>query len=124
MKTPNGRECPHYYQDFYRGRNVQECRLEKANPNSLRWMPADCSKCPVPDILNANASPYLELTLTISRAMLGLRRVLTVTAHCSKHNVAIADPYIGCVLCAEERGGLDLFRKALEENGEQDGEDT
>lgn len=114
MRTPAGKECRHYHQDFHRGRNVQECRLNQANQNSLRWRPSDCNLCPVPAILNANASPNLALTLTIDRRLLGFGRKLSVEAHCLKHRIPIEDAYIGCSECLKERGdALDLFRQAL-----------
>lgn len=116
MKTPAGRECKHYYEDFVRGRDVQECRLIKANPNSARWQPSDCFKCPVPDILNANASRDMELTLTVKKGFMGFFRRLEVTAYCLKHDLPIADPYVGCPKCAESNPGLDVFRQALEDN--------
>lgn len=116
MKTPTGRECKHYYEDYFRGRSVQECRLAKLNPNSLSWRPSDCGKCPVPDILNANASPNMELTLTISKGMLGFGRKITISAHCLKHDIPIPDPYVGCPQEVQESSGLDLFRRALEDD--------
>jgi len=116
MRTPAGRDCRHYYQDFNRGRNLQECRLAKSNPNSLAWVTSDCARCPVPAILNANASPDLELRLTINRTLLGIKRTLTVSASCLKHQIGVPDPYIGCPRCADERNGLDIFRKALEDD--------
>ena len=43
MRTPAGRECPHYYADFNRHtRDIEECRLAKANPDSLDWHARDC----------------------------------------------------------------------------------
>jgi hypothetical protein len=114
MQTPAGKDCRHYYEDYHRGRNIQECRLEKSNPDSVRWHPSDCNKCPVPDILNANASPDLELTLTIKQGFLGFGRRLVVDAACIKHRIPVNDPYIGCPRCNDERPGLDVFRKALE----------
>lgn len=118
MKTPAGRECKHYYEDFFRGRNVQECRLAKKNPESLWWEPRDCESCPIPDILNANASRNMELTLKIERIFWRFGRRNKVTAHCLKHDIPIADPYVGCPKCAESNVGLDLFRKALESDEE------
>ncbi|MDX1994821.1 MAG: hypothetical protein SF029_20730 [bacterium] len=115
MRTPAGKECRHYYEDFYRGRNVQECRLVKGNPDSMHWRPVDCSRCPVPDILNANASPYLELKLTIKPRLLGLGRRNEVEASCERHRIPIEDAYTGCPKCNAERPGLDVFRKALDE---------
>ena len=119
MRTPAGKECPHYHEDFHRGKNVQECKLVEQNPASLRWKPSDCSKCPVPDILNANASPYLELVLTISPKILGLGRQLHVSASCIKHRIPIEDPYIGCPQCNSERPGLDVFWQALNQDSDE-----
>lgn len=115
MRTPAGKDCPHYYEDYYRGREVQECRLVKENAESERWQPNDCSKCIVPDILNANASRDLLLKLTIRSTLLGFRRQLVVDASCLKHRIPVVDPFVGCVECNKERPGLDLFRKALED---------
>lgn len=115
MRTPAGKECRHYYEDYYRGREIRECRLIKLNPQSLSWKPVDCSICPVPAILNANASPDMELTLQVDTRLLGLGRKLTVKASCLKHHVLIENPYTGCPQCASEKSsGLDLFRQALE----------
>jgi hypothetical protein len=115
MRTPAGKECRHYYEDFHRGRAIQECRLVKQNPASMPWRPSDCSKCRVPEILNANASPNLDLTLTISLRLLGLIRDLQITAYCAKHRIPIEDAFVGCEKCNAERStNLDIFRQALE----------
>lgn len=116
MRTPAGKECRYYYADFARGRSVQECRLIKDNPNSLPWSPGMCARCPVPDILHANSSPYLQITLTARARVLGLGRKLIVKADCVRHREAIADPFVGCSRCNAERPGLDAFLKALENN--------
>jgi len=113
MKTPAGKECKHYYQDFHRGRNVQECRLVQRNPDSERWHPDDCRKCTVPDILMANADPDMELTLTITRGFLGFGRKLEVTAKSISEGTIIEDPYVGNT--NKNNPGLDLFRQALED---------
>ncbi|MCU0513953.1 MAG: hypothetical protein MUE40_15460 [Anaerolineae bacterium] len=112
MRTPAGKECAHYYQDFHRGRDVQECRLEKANPQSARWQPGDCSKCPVPDILLANADPDMQLTLTIRPGFMGFFRRLEVVATSRSDGSVISDPYVGK---GKDSPALDLFRKALED---------
>lgn len=114
MRTPAGRDCKHYYEDFHRGRNLQECRLIKANPNSKAWQPSDCAKCPVPDILYANASPDLELTLAVHTRFMNFGRYMVVSASCLRHRIPVDDPHIGCPQCAASREGLDIFRKALE----------
>lgn len=116
MRTPAGKDCRYYYEDFHRGRKAQECRLVKENPDSVSWVPGDCSRCPVPDILNANASKNLELKLTITSRFLGLRRELVVSARCLKHDIPIEDAFVGCPQCNAERPGLDLFRQALEQS--------
>ena len=120
MRTPAGKDCRYYYADFHRGRDVQECRLVKQNPDSLAWRPGDCMLCNVPDILNANASPDLELHLMIKSRMLGMRRDLIVQASCVRHRVPIENPYVGCPQCNAERSGLDVFWKALEQDDDND----
>jgi hypothetical protein len=120
MRTPAGKECRFYYQDYNRGRNVQECRLIKANPESLPWRPKYCSMCSMPDILNANSSADLELKLTVKPLVLGLGRRLEVIAACRKHRIVIEDPYIGCPKCIAERPELDVFRQALEQDDKDD----
>lgn len=109
MKTPAGTECKYYYQDFHRGREIQECRLAQRNEESLEWQPSDCEKCIVPEILWANASPDLRLRVTIKKGLLGLGRRVEVQARCEKHNHLIEDPITGCQDCAAERPGLDVF---------------
>jgi hypothetical protein len=117
MRTPAGKECRYYYQDFHRGRNVQECRLIKENPASMPWHPSDCAKCPVPEILKANASANLELTLTVKPRLLVFRQ-LQVEASCIKHHTVIEDPFVGCPACNAERPGLDVFWQALGKSDE------
>lgn len=118
MRTPDGKECRYYHADFHRGRNLQECRLVNENPDSERWHPKDCRICPVPQILNANASPDMQLQLMIKSGLLGLGRKMIVTAQCLKHRLPIDDPFTGCPQCNAERPGLDIFRKALEADDE------
>jgi hypothetical protein len=92
MKTPAGKECKHYYEDFHRGRNIQECRLVKYNAQSERWHPKDCGRCPIPDILRANADPDMILELTIKNGFLGLGRKLDVVAYSESDGSVIDDP--------------------------------
>ena len=106
MRTPAGRECPHYYADHNRHtRDIEECRLAKSNPK-------DCVRCPVPDIVLANASPNTKLILTIKASFLGFVRRVEVEAICLKNGEKV-DPYVGC---PDEHPGLDIFRQALESN--------
>jgi hypothetical protein len=71
--------------------------------------PSDCSRCPVPDILRANASEYLELHAEIRPGVLGIGRHVDVVAWCRKHDHEIEDPYVGCRACAAERPGFSLL---------------
>lgn len=119
MRTPAGKECRHYYEDFHRGRNIQECRLIKANPNSLSWRPVDCAKCPVPAILNANASHNLTLEVTVKTRMLGLGRQVEVEAFCEGKPISLAEAYTGCE-SDRTKQGLDVFRQALEGDDNND----
>lgn len=114
MKTPAGKDCPYYYADFHRGRHTQECRLADRNPESAPWRPSDCTKCPVPDTLLANASENLRLRLTIKPGILGIGRHNVVEASCEKHHVNIEDPFVGCPQCNAERPSINAFLDALE----------
>ncbi len=85
----------------------------RGNPQSLSWKPVDCVRCSVPAILYANASPDLELTLTIKPRLLGLGRTAIIEARCARHRTQLEDPYLGCPECSADRPGLDVFRRAL-----------
>lgn len=101
MRTPAGTHCKHYYEDFNRGREQQECRLILANRASLPWTPDLCAGCKVPGILQANASPQLRLRLAV-RKRLGIWRVLRLEASCLAHGIPLPDPAAGCPECAKE----------------------
>ena len=111
MITPAGDECTYYYEDFARDASRQECRAAKA-PRSAEWQPGDCKGCPVPAILAANGSPYLEIRIAIGgRKLRGGRRV-TAEAWCSLHGPIAGDPRVGCPECNSEAN--DLLRRAFE----------
>lgn len=116
MKTPAGKDCKHYYEDFHRGREIQECRLVKYNPQSDRWHPKDCEKCPIPDILRANADPDMVLELTLKSGFLGFGRKYDIRAYSQRDGHEITDPYVGTI---KDNPGLEIFRKALEEDDDQ-----
>ncbi len=110
MITPAGDECRFYYEDFHRGRSIQECRLIARNPESEPWQPSLCATCPVPGILRANASPHLALEGKVVRRFFFLRRV-EVYAICSKHLIELDDPHVGCPQCrAEATGAAAIFQ--------------
>jgi len=106
MQTPAGKECPYYYEDFYRGRSTQECRLIAENPYSERWEPGLCARCPVPDILQANACPNMLLEAEVVRRWFGLVRRVEVYAVCIEYQVEVEDPYVGCGHCHPEAASL------------------
>jgi hypothetical protein len=97
MLTPAGKECRHFFGDYHRGRKVERCRLlEAAN---LDWRPDYCTRCPVPDILQANACEQQELTPRLEKPLFFMPTEVRVAAHCSKCACDVAEPAIGCGLC-------------------------
>jgi len=98
VRTPAGSECRYYYQDFYRGRSTQECRLLAQGANSLPWEPRVCAACPVPAILRANDCPHMTLSGRLVRRLLR-RRAVKVEAYCTEYEVPVEDPYVGCGRC-------------------------
>ncbi len=104
MRTPAGKECPHYYQDSHRGNTVEECRLLESSPGSLPWEPKVCAICAVPDILRANRCPNLVLEARLVRRL--LRRRVEVTAYCTEQQQAVSNPYIGCGHCHPEAAAI------------------
>ena len=110
MLTPAGKECRYYYADYFRGREMQECRLVGRSRQSGAWTPSLCRACPVPSILRANACPNMVLEGKVVRALFGLRTRVQVTAACSRHLVEIAHPHVGCGHCHEQGPGPDLLR--------------
>ena len=98
MRTPFGAECKHYYADFNRGRNLEECRLPR--PDSEKWSADLCKTCPVPGVLQANACEFLQLHGSVSRPFSALfQRRVQITAFCEKVHRSVAEPHIGCGEC-------------------------
>jgi hypothetical protein len=98
MKTPAGRECPHFYGDYYRGRNVEECRLLDAQGQA--WTPDLCRSCPVPDIARANSCQFLKLKVKVGRPITAVfQRRVQVSAFCEKSKRDVSEPEIGCGEC-------------------------
>jgi len=107
MRTPAGSECPHYYEDFHRGRRQQECRLIDSTPGGGAWTPDLCARCPVPRIVLANACPHLVLQGRVQSGFLGLGRRVEVQAQCTKTLDEVAEPEIGCGHCHELHLSVD-----------------
>lgn len=103
MRTPAGTDCPHYYEDFHRGRARQECRLIARNPRSAPWTADLCRSCRVPRIVLANACPNLILGARVRPGVLGLGRGVEIRAECVLSRVRVSEPEIGCGRCHEVR---------------------
>ena len=103
MRTPAGKECQHYYEDFHRGASRQECRLIRRTPDSLPWRLGLCSTCPMPGIQRANSCPNLVLEARVVRRMLGLVQQVEVSGWCKEHFLDVPQPAVGCGHCHEPR---------------------
>jgi hypothetical protein len=112
MRTPAGTECRFYYEDFNRGRTIQECRLIASNPDSRAWRPNLCQTCPVPAIERANGCSNMALEAWVGRRWLVLPQV-RVRAFCSLTQQEVAEPMVGCGHCQDER--WRSIRESLEE---------
>jgi hypothetical protein len=98
MRTPAGTECPYFYGDYYRGRNVEECRLLKSAGE--RWTRDLCKTCPVPGIARANSCEYMKLSPTVARPIEALfQRRVRVAAYCEKTKRNVTEPHVGCGEC-------------------------
>jgi len=119
VKTPYGQECRFYFQDYFRGRSKQECRLlarnavarnaVARNAASERWEPSLCRACPVPAILRDNACPNMALEAQVKRGFLGLTRRVEVLAVCTLTATEVREPRVGCGHCHEHRPGATIF---------------
>lgn len=98
MRTPAGKECSYFYGDYYRGRNLEECRLLETSGE--RWSSGLCETCPVPEIQLANACEFLKFDGTVVRPISAFfQRRVQITAHCIKTKRKVDEPHIGCGEC-------------------------
>ena len=100
MRTPSNRECPYFYGDYYRGREMEECRLLPSS-SSIQWKPDTCKNCPVPDIVLANACKNMVLELQVKKTLPFMKPQILVNTFCEKTKRQGFDPYIGCGECHE-----------------------
>ena len=117
MRTPAGKECRYFYGDYYRGRNVEECRLLADSAPAIPWKPALCNSCPVPDIVLANACTHLVLKPELHRPFPFIRQQVQVRTYCTKTERRAFDPHVGC-------GECHPLPPIFAENIPLDGEDT
>lgn len=100
MRTPAGFECHHFYGDYYRGREREECRLLQFSQPPQPWTADLCETCPVPGILRANACKNMQLNAEVTRLVFDLfKRRVRISAFCDKTQRAVAQPEIGCGEC-------------------------
>ena len=97
MINPDGKECPHFYGDYHRGKNIEYCRL--LTDNDLDWVPEYCSVCPVPEILLANACEHMALIPRLRKKILFISPRVFIDAYCHKCNCKFDEPKVGCGEC-------------------------
>ena len=95
-------KCRFFYEDYFRGREVQECRLPQS-PGSVPWKLKVCDSCPVPGILLQTRCQHLALEGTIRKKFLMGER-MEVFAVCTRHMKQLADPHV-CPDCEAEKQG-------------------
>ncbi|MCO6450717.1 MAG: hypothetical protein J5I90_07985 [Caldilineales bacterium] len=100
MSAPEPVNCRYYYADYFRGRDHEECRLIKRNPNSRPWRRSLCDSCPVPDIILNTDCKEIALEASVSKRW-GLVERVEVYAVCARHYVELEDPK-HCRQCAAE----------------------
>ncbi len=94
--------CRYFHGDYFRGKNVEACRLLEANPdNPIPWKRKHCDGCPVPEVIIGSNCRTLELEGTVKRQFLRERVEITF-AVCTRHMEQLSDPLV-CPLCAAER---------------------
>ena len=95
--------CRYFYGDYHRGKDYEECRLIKRNPESRPWRRALCDSCPVPGILLNTDCQEIALEATVTRKW-GLLERVEVYAVCARHLIELDDPN-HCPQCAAEAQG-------------------
>jgi hypothetical protein len=94
-------DCPYYFADYVRGRDIEKCRLIERNRENRRpWRRELCDTCPVPGILRQTTCRHLALEASVSRKLGVIDRV-SVYAVCTKHVLELRDPK-HCSACEAE----------------------
>jgi hypothetical protein len=93
--------CPYYFADYGRGREIEKCRLIARNRENRRpWRRGLCDTCPVPGILRQSTCQHLALEASVERK-LGLLDRVEVYAVCTEHIIELKDPK-RCPQCEAE----------------------
>ena len=94
-------DCPYYFADYLRGRDIEKCRLIERNRENRRpWRRALCDTCPVPGILRETTCRHLALEASVGRKLGVIDRV-SVYAVCTEHVQELRDPK-HCPACEAE----------------------
>jgi hypothetical protein len=94
-------DCPYFFADYHRGRDLEKCRLiERNRANKRPWRRPLCDSCPVPDILRRSTCHHLALEAEVVRK-LGVMERVQVYAICTEHVQELADPK-RCPQCEAE----------------------
>lgn len=94
-------DCPYFFADYYRGRDIEKCRLIERNRENRRpWRRTLCDSCPVPGILRQTSCRHLALEASVARK-LGLFDRVSVYAVCTEHIQELSDPK-RCPQCEAE----------------------
>lgn len=93
--------CPYFFADYHRGKEIEKCRLIEKNPENRRpWRRPLCDTCPVPGILRETSCRHLALEGSVERKFGVLDRV-SVYAVCTEHIDELKDPK-RCLQCEAE----------------------
>lgn len=85
-------DCPYFFGDYHRGREVEKCRLIEYNRDNRRpWRRPLCDTCPVPGILRETTCRHLALEAAVERKW-GLFDRVSVYAICTEHIIELKDP--------------------------------
>ena len=94
-------DCPYYFADYFRGRELEKCRLIERNPQNRRpWHRSLCNSCPVPGIIKHTTCRHLALEGSVERK-LGILDRVSVFAVCTEHVNELKDPR-RCPACEAE----------------------
>jgi hypothetical protein len=99
--VPKPVDCPYFFGDYHRGRDIEKCRLiERNRENTRPWRRPLCDTCPVPGIVRNTTCKHLALEGSVVRKMLVMDRV-EVYAICTEHVLELKDPN-HCPQCEAE----------------------
>jgi len=101
MKTPFGVECKYFYGDYFRGKNIEECRLLNLSTGQGGWTSKLCKTCHAPQIQRSNGCEFMQLRGKVSGGFFGLSPRIEINAYCEKNQIAVKEPSLGCGSCHE-----------------------